>query len=519
MSTELKAGVPQMLRRWTFLPAERSAFLAAVICGLLAHGMALFNKLSWHDDLYYLFDVGATVSSGRWTLHLLYWLENLFYQDGHFSLPLFNGIIAIACIGAAAGLLIRLLGIRSKTLSALLGALMVSFPVMTGLFTYVFTIHYYMIAMLGMTVSGLLLCRGRRLWHRALAIPVGAAAMGIYQAFLPMTLGIILLDGIKSISEGKKSPGAFWKEKGIQALCLAGMMLLYFAANRLLQRRLGLGSEITYPGMEGMSSASPLDYLGRIGRAYREFFLPERRTDWDMYPLRVYTLYQVMLAGDVLLSLLLVIRTARKGWAEAVYLMLLLGLVPLGFNFIFVMADHVHGLMTYAQTLQFALLIWLLKEADFRRIGMRRAASAAAAVVLGMTGALYVRLANQCYLKIQLEQQEAISFFTTLITQIKSSEDYCADRPVLFLNELEIADPTVTHIRELDSIRTLSYEFNTLEYLNQYTWARFMEIWCGFTPVYYEGPDLSGLPEVQRMPHYPDAGSVQVVGDVLVVNF
>ncbi|MBE5943317.1 MAG: hypothetical protein E7258_00185 [Lachnospiraceae bacterium] len=47
------------------------AFLSTLIFGLIAQGMALFNKFSFHDDVAELFGVGATTSSGRWMLELL----------------------------------------------------------------------------------------------------------------------------------------------------------------------------------------------------------------------------------------------------------------------------------------------------------------------------------------------------------------------------------------------------------------------------------------------------------------
>ena len=67
------------------------AFFSAAVFGLLAHGIMLFNKLSAHDDLHYLFELGTTVTTGRWTLHILYWLHTVFFQDTPMSLPLLNG--------------------------------------------------------------------------------------------------------------------------------------------------------------------------------------------------------------------------------------------------------------------------------------------------------------------------------------------------------------------------------------------------------------------------------------------
>ena len=193
-------------------------------------------------------------------------------------------------------------------------------------------------------------------------------------------------------------------------------------------------------------------------------------------------------------------------------------LFPFCCNMIFLTTDLIHGLMVYGQVMQIILFIWLLDQQEFHLPTWRRILSLGSALILFVDGFLYIRLANQCYLKLIFEQQEAISYCTTLITQIKSSDDYRADRPVLFINDGRITDPTITHMREMNSINIFYYYPDTREYLNM-SRDRIMERWCGFTPVYYEGEDLSGLPEVQAMPHYPDTGSIQVIHDVLVVRF
>ena len=50
------AGVS--LRNNRFPIIFQTAFWGTLICGLFAHGMALFNKYSWHDDIFSLFLLG-----------------------------------------------------------------------------------------------------------------------------------------------------------------------------------------------------------------------------------------------------------------------------------------------------------------------------------------------------------------------------------------------------------------------------------------------------------------------------
>ena len=87
-------------------------------------------------------------------------LEKWFYGNGHFSLPLVNGMISLLCIGLSAGLMAVHFHIRSRGLSALVGAVMAVFPVVTSLFSFMYTIHYYMVALVMMTAGAAADLRG-----------------------------------------------------------------------------------------------------------------------------------------------------------------------------------------------------------------------------------------------------------------------------------------------------------------------------------------------------------------------
>ena len=123
MSEEARGSWVMVLLR-KIKPQVWTAFFSVLIFGLVSQGTGLFNKLSHHDDIACLFDPGTGVSSGRWMLQVFGWLEGLFYGNVNTSLPLFNGLIAILCIGIAAGLLVDLLRIRNPVYCALLGCIM-----------------------------------------------------------------------------------------------------------------------------------------------------------------------------------------------------------------------------------------------------------------------------------------------------------------------------------------------------------------------------------------------------------
>lgn len=504
----------------------RLTFFSALLFGLFAHGMGLWNKLSWHDDIISLFWEGSTISSGRWMLHVLGWLEKLIFEDGHFSLPVINGLFALLCIGASAGLLVHLFKIRKKSLCVGLGCVMAAFPSMTGLFGYMFTAHYYMLAMGMMVVCGCMVCSENRKWLKVPAVLLGGCSMSIYQAYFPMLLSILLLYDLRCLAEREEKISDFLRRAVLQALCVLGVAAFYFAMNRWFLHKYGLQTN-AYMGMDQMSSTPVQVYLSRAGAAWLEFFRPARYTASDMYPMRAYYAYLFMLAGDLLLGLWQGVRLWRKSRGKALLFFLLLLLFPLCNQFIFVMAEYVHGLMAFSVVMQVVLFVWLTDRAAFQPTNplklpehaFRRGISGAAAVVLGLTGALYARFDNQCYLKAIFQQQQAISFFTALSAQIKAVPGFKDETPVVFLNGENISDRTLYHISELDFIHLDPYGETLQGYVNSYGWRAFMERWCGFGPVWADPADYAELPEVKAMPHYPDDGSIRKWGEVILVNF
>ncbi|MDE6706835.1 MAG: glucosyltransferase domain-containing protein [Oscillospiraceae bacterium] len=121
---------------------------SSVIWGIFAHGMALFNKYSVHDDNKYLFDIGVTYTSGRWGLAVLGKLYKILFGGGLYSLSLFNGLVSILCIAFSAYLMIHLFEIKQRGLCVAIAGILVSFPTITGIFGFMFTAPYYMIALL-----------------------------------------------------------------------------------------------------------------------------------------------------------------------------------------------------------------------------------------------------------------------------------------------------------------------------------------------------------------------------------
>lgn len=496
----------------------RAALFGALVTGLLAQGMGLFNKYSWHDDIFSLFMTGTSIQLGRWMLHVLAELEKWFFGNGHFSLPLVNGATALLCIGLSAGLIAVHFRIRSRALCALLGAVMAAFPAVTSLFGFMYTIHYYMAALLMLTAGCLLICDEKSWLRKVLGVLLSGCAIGVYQAFIPILLMLILLDAIRMISQREEKSSFYLQGIALRLLCIAGVMGVYYAGNQFFLQMTHLRLD-DYLGINEMGGATLGQYLAGAGRAYREFFFPSHFVLWDMYPQAVFNLYRLMLVLDAVLGAGMIIRLWKKNPVRALLLGAALALVPLGCNFIFVMTEEVHSLMVYGQVMQMVLLICLTEWTGTSAPSCRRLLSGGTALLLALCGTMYIRYDNQCYMKTAFQQQEAIAWNTTLVTRIESAEGFRDDMKIAFLNRKNMKDQNLYNLDELDFLSLGTYDADLQTYLNDWAWEEFLERWCGFEPEMMDPALVEDWEEVKNMPAYPDDGSIRVIRDIVVVNF
>ncbi|MDE5763569.1 MAG: glucosyltransferase domain-containing protein [Ruminococcus sp.] len=166
---------------------------SSVVYGIFAHGIALFNKYSIHDDANFLFGTGITYTSGRWGLGIIGKLYKILFGGGFYSLPLFNGFISILCIAASAYLIINLLNIKHTLLCISITGILISFPTITGILGYMFTAHYYMISLLFAVAGVWIVSRKRSVLNFSIGVLLMTFSIGIYQAFIPVMLSLILL--------------------------------------------------------------------------------------------------------------------------------------------------------------------------------------------------------------------------------------------------------------------------------------------------------------------------------------
>ena len=176
--------------------------------------------------------------------------------------------------------------------------------------------------------------------------------------------------------------------------------------------------------------------------------------------------------------------------------------------------------MVYATLFPFIFFAWLVYNTEFNKEFWGKSLSVLTATILTLIVIMFSRVDNRCYLKATYCQQEAISYFTTLITHIKSTEGFKDDMKIALVNEGKISDEMFVtgDNRHLSDIVLMPY-FDSYGYVNSYSWKSFIWQWCGFNPAKVDAKEFENRDEVKKMPHYTDDGSIKIIDDVIVINF
>ena len=496
-------------------------FLSTIIFGFLSQGMGIFNKYSYSDDIGSGFScLGATITSGRWMLEVLSKIELFIFGDGHYSLPVFNGIVALFYIGLTSCLLISLFKCQNIILCFCLGGIMVAFPTITGIFGYIFAAPSYMFGML-MGVTGLyLICKETKKINIIIGILLMSCSVGVYQAFIPLFLGLFVIYLIMFCVNNSTDTKLIIREIVKIIIAILSFICIYFVVNKFA---LYISkSELTsYLGINTMGDESLLEYFSRAIYAYGRFFILNNSSDYYMYYGNIRIVYYFILIVSLLLFVLLFIKIWKINKLNSFILLCLFACVPLASNFIFVMVEsnNVHALMVYGQIIPYILAI-VLFDNDQVENNFIKIVSITGIIALLLINIMYCRFDNQCYLYAEFSQQEAISYFTILITRIKSCDNYDDELPVsfVFIDGSHIEDKSMYDFEHLNHIKVNPYD-DMYHYVNNYEWKTFMKRWCGYSPEIVDGSDLMTNQEVLEMSCYPDAGSIKVVDNRIVVRF
>lgn len=491
----------------------RIPLLASLIFGMLAHGFAFTNKLLNHDEAYNLFGKGGSFSLGRWGLEIC---ERFF---PNFSMPWIYGLITVALVSVSVCIIVRMLRIQNKLLQILLAGIIVGFPSLTSVFTFMFTASSYGLSFFTAILAAWFIHKPTKFTVLP-AIGCMVFSLSIYQAYIPLTAGILILYLIQELLLGADMMDVL--RKGLVYVgFLALSMILYFAATQLTLILVGYRFSEYAQGSVDFSLA---EIPHRISLAYQYFY---RFLHWNNLAL-VPTDFSTRIHGylmELLPLLFILCCVLRKAYqpVRILFLLALIGILPLASNSMYLLSPElaVHTLMVYGFV---CLYIFAVMLADMeismvsakKLIGLlQRLGADVLAVILALILATNVYFANEAYLYQHIQYENLYSFYTSLTADIMMTPGFNEGTRLAVIGDYNPAYENFPpfFVEVLNGANSA--------YPSMYSNYKFMEYYIGF-PIDFLWPSeievIKSTPEFTAMPVYPYPGSMQFIGDTLVVK-
>lgn len=505
---------------WKRIPRHiKTVFFSTVVFGLLAHLYIMVNLLPNHDG-FILTDVLPTlVSHGRWLSATLTSLTR------GMIVPWLRGVLALLYIAVTACLVADCFRVRDPLYCVLLGALMVVFPAVISVYTYIIYVDVLMAAPL-LGALGMWLT-----WKYKYGILPGialiACCLGTYQSFFAvpcaLAVGILALDLLKD-------------ETGVKQVLLRGVkylaaLALGFAANLGMMRLTTRSIPLTaYQGIDKMGQIGLSELPQRLKETYKIFRNVFLRDEYLIHP----TWFPYLAAALVVLvgAWMVLVVVQKKLYRDLPRLLLLAALAllfPVACNVMYLSDTtqmHVYFSMLYGLVMLPVFFLALLERTDGAlkaavkplRI-FRKAASLAVVAILCCYVFVYIRAANITYLKLHVVHNQAQAYSTELFTRIEDHEEYNTSLPIVF------AGQPGGSIYLQEALAGWRGFFGATESIPAaYSYRTYLTYYLGL-PVGVVEPWPSLREEIeadsvyQAMPVYPNAGSIAKIGEYMVVKF
>ena len=141
--------------RKNILPQWKVCFISALVVGVVAHLYKITNWLPNWDSVVFRYDAQNMLNLGRWFLSIVC------APGSFYDLPWITGLLAIIFHALGAVCILKIFNVKKFITSALVGALIVSFPTVTSVMLYNYVADGYSIAFFLSVVAAMLLTKDK----------------------------------------------------------------------------------------------------------------------------------------------------------------------------------------------------------------------------------------------------------------------------------------------------------------------------------------------------------------------
>jgi len=496
------------------LPEWKVCFFAALFIGLFAHFYRITNWLPNWDSLVFRYDEQNMTSMGRWLLPVVCSFSSFY------DLPFLNGVIAIIFHALGGVCICKIFNVKRKITAGLIGAVIVSFPTVTSVMMYAYVADGYAIAFFLSTLASVYMTKEKpKLVIPAILIALSA---GIYQAYITVTITLVLLHLIDELIFKKVSFGTVLKKSSKMLLVGLCGVILYAVILKVI---LGIFSVelLDYQGANQTASLSNIDILASL-YVVKETF---RKSFFDLSGgVNLYVVMNEIILFFIIVFYLKGIVTNKiyKKPASLIMIILLGIMLVLGAGalaFVNPSVDY-HNLMLMGYLAFYLLFIIVYErkaEKNEKHTAIKRWVVLLTTVILI---ANQVVIANVSYHKAQMAYEKSYGVLVRIADRIEQTEgtEFC-DK-ILVIGALSGSEaysvnltPDITGITDGYIIRKDD------EVVGQSVLTSALNDYCGKNFVFISGDQKNEMlkkEEIKSMEKWPAKNCVTILDDIVVIK-
>lgn len=529
--------------------------LSVIIFNIITHGYRFSNNMYSHDSLLMIYqnDFAWQIALGRYVQPFLIFIR------GSLCSPWLISICAIFWTSLSVYFLVCLLKI-DKLVGVILtaGVLVCNVTVVVANASYLPWVDFYALAcFLGIfgvwclkqgsliQNSSKFLIKKVCIWY-LLGILALVCSMGIYQSYICVAIGLAMMDILADLLE----PSDFKviiKKIVSYVLSLIVVALVYYVVWKCIQKIFNIWTANSYNGLANVGDYSDTSIIAVLRNTYTQVFdflwnpdtfksLIYRSYSFQNIWMWILRLANLFIVGNILITIFLVnIKHKIALWQRVLQVVILL-IFPFGINIVsFISKGMEHTLMIYAFLLIYILLLQLkskrqiqlihkmTEQQDIKEKGSEISFSAMTkylVFVLPFCLLIWSNIvyANQVYLKKELQAESTSLLMTRVVDDIEDMQGYIPGKtPVALYGNFQ----TSNYVRELpdfeeitpygmgkSSVTYIGADYSLLNYV--------LNVNMNLTRVDME--DAEVMKQIDTMPCYPEKGSIDYIGDILVVK-
>ena len=496
------------------LPQWKVCFFASLIVGLFAHLYKIANWLPNWDSLVFRYDSQNMVALGRWFLPVVCSFSSFY------DLPFLNGIIAIIFHALSAVCICKIFNVQKKITAFLIGAVVVSFPTVTSIMMYNYVADGYSIAFFLSILAVLYMTKEKPKY--IISSVFIALATGIYQAYITVTIMLILFKLIDEIIYEKASFGDIWKK--IVHMLFAGALgvAIYGVALKVIMSVFSV-ELLDYQGLSDTASLSNINLFASL-YVIKETF---RKCFFDLSGgVNVYVaLNSVVFAFTLLYYFKSVVKNKIYKKPLSVLMVIVLGIMLiLGSGVLaFANADiDYHNLMLMGYSVFYLFFIMIYERGTEEK---EKYTYIKCWVVLLMAMGIITNqivIANVSYHKAQMAYEKSYGVLIRIADRIEQTKGTESCDKILVIGALDNSEaysvnltPEITGITDGYIIRADD------ETVRQSVFTSTFNDYCGKDYKFVSGTEKKKLlkrEDVKSMEKWPEKNCVAVIDDTVIIK-